>query len=209
VVKTHDPRFVWGTALPDANKNYAVPQSVTVSGLSSTMGWNDALGLTSTSGSSGESSGTSYNNLTFIGRPSSKTLPTGLTVGYQYTPLQDSIALALVGFESLGKKAKIHNAGMPQPLLISRNRQVVEQDTAGSPLGWFAEPIFGEAESLMQEGSKLLLLTDGIADSPSLRRSLLERILDGDRLPAVMSLPLQEEEVEDDDRTAVLVEIAH
>lgn len=85
VVKTHDPRFVWGTAVPDASKNYAVPSSVTVAGLSSTMGWNGALGLTSTSGANGESTSTGLNTSTFIGRPASKTLPTGLTVTYAYT----------------------------------------------------------------------------------------------------------------------------
>ena len=49
------------------------------------MGWNDALGLTSTTGSNGESISTGYNTSTFIGRPSSKTLPTGTTVAISYT----------------------------------------------------------------------------------------------------------------------------
>jgi hypothetical protein len=85
VVKAHDPKFVWGTSAPDTSKNYAVPSSVTVAGLSSTMGWNDALGLTSTTGANGESSGAVYGVSNFFGRPSSKTLPTGLIASYQYT----------------------------------------------------------------------------------------------------------------------------
>jgi len=82
VVKTKSPQGIVGTAVEDSGKNFAVPQSITVAGLSTTMNWNNALGLTSASGPNGVSSGTAYDS---YARPSSKTSPTGTVTTFTYS----------------------------------------------------------------------------------------------------------------------------
>ena len=81
VLKTKNPQGVIGTTVEDSSKNFAVPSSITVAGLSTTMNWNSALGLTSASRANGESSGTVYDS---YARPSSTTSPTGQTTTFTY-----------------------------------------------------------------------------------------------------------------------------
>jgi YD repeat-containing protein len=57
-------------------------KSITVAGLSTTMNWNSALGLTSASGPNGVSSGTVYDS---YARPASKTSPTSAVTTFTYS----------------------------------------------------------------------------------------------------------------------------
>jgi RHS repeat-associated protein len=82
VVKTRSPQFIVGTVVEDSAKNYAVPSSMTVAGLTSTMSWNNALNLTGTTGANSE---TAAINFGVDARPSSKTSPTGLVTNFTYT----------------------------------------------------------------------------------------------------------------------------
>jgi YD repeat-containing protein len=84
MVKTRSPQFIVGTVVEDSAKNYAVPSSMTVAGLTSTMSWNNALSLTGSTGSNGE---TAAINFGVDARPSSKTSPTGAVTNFTYTTL--------------------------------------------------------------------------------------------------------------------------
>lgn len=84
VVKSKTPGGVVGTSVPDSGKNYAVPSSITVAGITNTMSWNSALNLTGTGAPANSvTTSISYGSTDF--RPASKTNATGTVTTFAYT----------------------------------------------------------------------------------------------------------------------------
>ncbi len=72
------------------------------------------------------------------------------------------------------------NAGHPSPILIHSNGEVERLDSAGVPIGMFANAQYTAGKLQMRPGSRLVIFTDGLTDAQNAREEEFgdERLID-------------------------------